>query len=271
MRQNRNLNHHPLLPRPRLQHRTRPKHPHNLARSCNAFYATLRDAQPTHYGFFASVPNLAASPPSAVLAEIEYAFDTLRADRVMLFASYHAEYLGNPAFRPMWTALSARKVVVFVHPTPAAGGGPGPGPSQVSPLLPPPACDFPHETGRTALDLITSGRLRGEASGCKIILSHGGGALPGLIDRVAELMPFTPAGGKLGISSDEMLGFARGFYYDTALASGPVVLRGLFALLGKEGKGEGAVWDGLSGCIGGEHLLSYEAVGGGWGGGCEVS
>jgi predicted TIM-barrel fold metal-dependent hydrolase len=206
----------------------------NLARACNTFCSALRTTQPTRYGFFASVPDLALSPPSAILAEIDHALTTLHADGIILFTSYGSPtplYLGNPAFAPIWKALSAYKAVVFIHPTHAAGS------SQISPFLPQPAFDYPHETGRTAIDLITSGRLRGEAAGCKIILSHGGGTLPVLIDRVAGLMPFAPAGMNSGMSRDEILELARGFYYDTALSSSPMALRGLVALLGEEGRG----------------------------------
>ena len=204
-----------------------------LARACNDFCATLRSAQPNRYGFFASVPDLALDP-SGVLAEIEYALDTLHADGIILLTSYGSpvpKYLGNPAFTPIWAALDARKAVVFIHPTHAAGS------SQVSTLLPQPAFDYPHETGRTAIDLITSGKLRDNASNCKIILSHGGGTLSVLIDRVAGLMPFAPAEMNSGLSRDELLELARRFYYDTALSSSPMLLKGLFALLGKEGRG----------------------------------
>lgn len=204
-----------------------------LARACNDFNANLRATQPHRYGFFASVPDLSLDPSSA-LKEIAHALDTLRADGIILLTSYGSptpKYLGDPAFTPIWAALDARKAVVFIHPTHAAGS------SQVSPLLPQPAFDYPHETGRTAIDLITSGRLRENASNCKIILSHGGGTLPSLIDRVAGLMPFAPAGMSSGFSRDELLDLARRFYYDTALSSGPVVLKGLFELLGREGRG----------------------------------
>ena len=205
----------------------------NLARSCNEFCAALRDAQPTRYGFFASVPDLACSP-SAVLTEIEHALTTLRADGIILFTSYGspvAKYLGNPAFAPIWKALSAHKAVVFIHPTHAAGS------SQVSSLLPQPAFDYPHETGRTAIDLITSHTLRDHANDCKIILSHAGGTLPALIDRVAGLMPHAPADINCGLSGDEILTLARKFYYDTALSSSAMSLGALMALLGEEGRG----------------------------------
>lgn len=204
-----------------------------LARECNTFCATLRNSRPKRFGFFACVPDLDKDPVS-VLAEIAYALDDLEADGIILLTSYGSptpKYLGHPSFTPIWDALSARKAVVFIHPTHAAGS------SLVSSRLPQPAFDYPHETGRTAIDLITSHTLSNHASDCKIILSHGGGTLPGLIDRVAGLMPHAPADINSGLSGEELLALARKFYFDTALASSPMCLKGLFALLGDEGRG----------------------------------
>lgn len=205
----------------------------NLARACNDFCATLRASQPKRFGFFACVPDL-SKDSSSVLAEIAYALDDLKADGIILLTSYGTappKYLGHPSFSPIWDALSARKAVVFIHPTHATGS------SLVSPLLPQPAFDYPHETGRTAIDLITSHTLRDHASACKIILSHAGGTLPGLIDRVAGLMPHAPADINCGLSRDEILDLARRFYYDTALSSSPMSLGALRGLLGDEARG----------------------------------
>lgn len=204
-----------------------------LARACNDFCANLRASQANRFGFFACVPDL-SKDPSSVLAEIAYALDTLEADGIILLTSYGAappKYLGHPSFSPIWDALNARKAVVFIHPTHAAGS------SLVSPFLPQPAFDYPHETGRTAIDLITSHTLRDHARDCKIILSHAGGTLPGLIDRLAGLMPHAPADINCGLSRDEILDLARRFYYDTALSSSAMSLGALRALLGEEGRG----------------------------------
>lgn len=205
-----------------------------LARACNDYCFNLRASQPNRFGFFACVPDL-DKDPSAVLAEIAYALDNLRADGIILLTSYGSsppKYLGHPSFAPIWQTLSARNAVVFIHPTHAANS------SQVSPLLPQPAFDYPHETGRAALDLITSRALQSHASGCNIILSHAGGTLPGLIDRVAGLMPFAPKDLNPGLSREEILMLARGFYYDTALSSSKMNLGPLMALLGEEGMGQ---------------------------------
>jgi predicted TIM-barrel fold metal-dependent hydrolase len=203
-----------------------------LARECNDFCADLRHSHPERFGFFACVSDLDKDPVS-VLEEIEYALEQLKADGIILLTSYGSttpKYLGHPSFTPIWDSLNVRNAVVFIHPTHAAGS------SLVSSRLPQPAFDYPHETGRTAIDLITSGTLQNHASNCKIILSHGGGTLPSLVDRMAGLMPHAPANINSGLSAEEILKLARTFYFDTALSSSPMVLKALNALIGQAGR-----------------------------------
>lgn len=85
--------------------------------------------------------------------------------------------------------------------------------------------DYPHETGRTAMDLIVSNTLR-QYPGCKIILSHAGGTLPYLIHRVAAMLPATPM--TVGKSYEEILKEASMFYYDVALSSNNATLKALY-------------------------------------------
>ncbi|KAJ6189153.1 Amidohydrolase 2 [Penicillium mononematosum] len=164
-----------------------------LARSCNESAAAIRNAQPLQYGFFASVPSLFDT--AAVLKEIDYACTSLRADGVTLFTRYGdgPNYLGHAAFRPVWADLSRRGAVVFIHPTHPVDT------QLVNQWLPQPMFDYPHETGRAAMDLLTSGILQ-DYPGCKIILSHAGGTLPYLIHRAATMLPFMPR--TLAISSN---------------------------------------------------------------------
>jgi predicted TIM-barrel fold metal-dependent hydrolase len=189
-----------------------------LARQFNEYSASIRDQEPLRYGFFASLPSLHDTP--ACLAGIDYAIDTLHADGVILFTSYtspptsnstddggecRVSYLGDPAFEPVWRELNRRRAVVLVHPTYT------PNLSPTNQALPVTMLDFSHETARTALDLIVGNTLRDHARDCRIILSHGGGTLASVVDRVATL-----SGGNGGKNADirEEVGW---FYFDTAL------------------------------------------------------
>ena len=190
-----------------------------LARECNKYVAALRDNDPSSFGFFASLPSLLDT--QACLNEISYALDTLGADGVTLYSRYGSDnhYLGHPDLWPVWAELSRRKAVVFIHPTYAVDT------HLVDSSLPQPMSDYPHETGRTAMDLIVSGVLL-SYPGCKVILSHAGGTLPYLIYRAAEMLPLTPS--SIGRSTEEILEEACGFYFDTAISSSPVTLKALF-------------------------------------------
>lgn len=98
--------------------------------------------------------------------------------------------------------------VIFVHPTHSVDT------NLVNPGLPQPVIDYPHETGRTAVDLIVSGTIQRNPD-VKIILSHAGGTLPYLATRAAHLLVDT---GLTNISPDEFLDAARSFYFDLALS-----------------------------------------------------
>ncbi|KAJ5950522.1 amidohydrolase family protein [Penicillium vulpinum] len=191
-----------------------------LARECNLSAAKIRDASPSQYGFFASVPSLFDT--ELVLEEIRYALDILRADGVTLFTRYGQgpNYLGHEAFAPIWAELSRRQAVVFIHPTHPQDT------SLINPAMPQPMFDYPHETGRTAVDLITSGRLR-QYPGCKVILSHAGGTLPYLIHRTATMLPCMPPDRNIGITREDIIEQARNFYFDTALSANEVTLKAL--------------------------------------------
>lgn len=191
-----------------------------LARKCNEYSAAIRDQEPDAYGFFASLPSLLDTDET--VKELAYALDELKADGVTLFTRYGSDnhYLGHADFARIWAELNRRKAVVFVHPTHAVDT------NLVDPALPGPMFDYPHETGRAAMDLIVTDTLRSTPD-CKIILSHAGGTLPYLIYRVAEALPLTPM--TIGKSTEEILEEARRFYFDTAISSNPVTLKALFA------------------------------------------
>ncbi|KAL4998185.1 hypothetical protein BDV10DRAFT_185424 [Aspergillus recurvatus] len=80
------------------------------------------------------------------------------------------------------------------------------------------AIDYPHETTRTAMDMIVNG-TRFKYPACKFILSHAGGAIPYLISRVTTPMKKASdfaVSHRMGTTYDESMEAFRSFHSDLA-------------------------------------------------------
>ena len=183
-----------------------------LLRACNEAAADLRARYKGRFGSFASLP---LPDVDASLKEVEQAFDVLKADGVIIFASYEGRYLGDPVFAPVLAELNRRKAVVFIHPNQP--------PYAVPPIAPASVLEFPFETARTATSLIVSGALQAYPN-IRFILSHAGGVLPFLVPRLS--LSFSMMPGVAERVGDPAAAF-RAFYYDTALSAGPSVFAAL--------------------------------------------
>ncbi|ORY11052.1 hypothetical protein BCR34DRAFT_625000 [Clohesyomyces aquaticus] len=154
----------------------------------------------------------------ASLDEISYALDILHTDGV---------YLSHPSIEPIWAELNRRRAIVFVHPI---------HPSDLRPInarMPLPLIDYPHETTRTVMDMITSG-TRSKYPDCTVILSHAGGTLPYLISRVVEPLKITSdavAQTSVGTTAEQASKDFKSFHYDLALSTSHQVLRMVLELI----------------------------------------
>ena len=195
----------------------------HLAREMNESAAAIRDAEPSRFGFFAALPPVLKDLDAAV-GEAIHALEVLHADGMTLYTRYGAgnTYLNDAAFLPLWTALNARHVVIFIHLTHF------PSSDLVNPHLHQTLIDYPHETTRAAVDLIFNRRVR-DSPNCRIILSHAGGTLPYLVHRAAHVLP------DYGLSTqpaEEFLADARTLYHDLALSGNEYTLALLLRFVG---------------------------------------
>ena len=189
-----------------------------LARIVNDYGARMMSDHPGRFGLFATLP---VPDADGSLKEIEYAFDTLKADGIGLMTSYQDRYLGDTSFAPVWEELNRRKAVVYTHPTtpPCCGA--------LKDELGPGTIEWATDTTRTAASLLFSGTASRYPE-IKWILSHGGGTVPFLLSR------FTRQEGEMK-ERDKRLPKGvvyelKKFYYDTAQANHPGALAALLRL-----------------------------------------
>lgn len=188
----------------------------HLCREVNEAGAALQRHQSGRFGYFAvlPLPDIAAS-----LAEIEHALDRLGADGVTLQSNIDGVYLGAPSFAPIFAELNRRGAILFLHPTSPACA------ESLTLGRPAPLLEFPLDTTRCITDLLYSRTLQTHPE-IKVIVPHGGAALPALAARLAAFTNLAflqprPA------SEAEVFETLAALYYDVALSADPVTLAGL--------------------------------------------
>ena len=184
-----------------------------LVHKLNDELAAIVAERPDRFGGFAT---LALPDVDAALDEIAYAFDQLALDGVVLMTNYGGRYLGDPAFAPVMEELNRRRAVVFVHPTET------PANDQLTQGFPAPAFEYPADTTRTVASLIDSDVVA-HCPNLRFIVSHGGGTIPFMEDRLELLLPWKWKG-----DAEEGARRVRdaigALYYDLALVGFPAAL-----------------------------------------------
>jgi len=172
------------------------------------------------FGLFALLP---LPDVDGSLREIEYAFDTLKADGVGLLTSYEDKWLGDAAFAPVFDELNRRKAVVYTHPLEATccrNGVTG---------VTPQTLEYPTDTTRTIMSLI-AGNTATRCPDIKFIFSHAGGTIVSIAGRFLGAAVSAENLAKPPEANSRMYHIRR-FYYDTAGSANQVQMQSLKLLV----------------------------------------
>ncbi|MET8029937.1 amidohydrolase family protein [Streptomyces avermitilis] len=145
-----------------------------LTRHVNESGAAIRREHPDRFGHFASLP---LPDVEGALGEVAHAMDHLGSDGVIVGTNTHGIYLGDARYEPLYAELNRRRTPVFLHPTSP------PHAEDVALGRPRPMLEFVFDSTRTVSDLLFSGVFE-RYPDIPWIVSHGGGALPLLTDRM---------------------------------------------------------------------------------------
>jgi predicted TIM-barrel fold metal-dependent hydrolase len=190
-----------------------------MARMCNDYGADMVRSYPGRFGLFATLPMVDVD---ASLKEIEYAFDTLKADGVGLQTNYGDKWPGDPAYKEIFEELNRRKAVVYFHPLVASCCG------RLSVGTFPAVIEVPHDTTRAVVSLLLSGSLA-RYRDIKWLFSHAGGTVPMLAGRMEYFFNFRKDASQIAPQGYEAE-FKR-LYYDTANATHPSSMAALLKLI----------------------------------------
>ena len=205
-----------------------------IAREINEFGARQVRDYPGRFGLFASMP---LPDVDGALREIEYAYDTLKADGVYLYTSfgdkplYGDKYLGDPSLAPMYEELNRRRAIIYTHPKDAACC------HDVQSGIAGSMIEYGTDTTRAIASLLFSGTVA-KYPNLTFIFSHGGGTMPYLATRfLGQVATYLREGGALASGAPKepsreampqgMLRELRKFYFDTASVENPLALNAL--------------------------------------------
>jgi 6-methylsalicylate decarboxylase len=183
-----------------------------VARICNEFQARMVLEHPARFGSFALLP---LPDVEGALEEITYALDILHLDGLGLFSSYSGRYLGDPLFDPVFDELNRRNAVIFIHPTHCEA------PAEMNLGAPPFVVEYVFDTTRAIVNLIFTGTLT-RYPDIRLIVAHGGGAVPYLAQRISML-----EGHRKAPEVADVIPQLRALYYEIASTTAGYALRSL--------------------------------------------
>jgi aminocarboxymuconate-semialdehyde decarboxylase len=173
----------------------------------------------------AALGALPLQDPDVAARELRVLMDDGVLRGVEVAASVRGAFLGDDRFEPFWEAAAATGALIFVHPTTRGFDSPA-------------FQDYylwntvgnPLETAATAAHMVMAGVME-RHPGLRVLLAHGGGALPAVRGRLRHAHGFQPqARSRLSESTDDSI---RRFYFDT-LTHDDALLRALIDYVGAD-------------------------------------
>jgi aminocarboxymuconate-semialdehyde decarboxylase len=187
----------------------------------NGALAAIAAARPGRVAALGAVP---LQDPALAAAELEAVLAAGLAG-VEVPASVGGAYLGDPRFEPFWEAAAGSGAVVFIHPTTRGFDDPALAGYYLWNTV-----GNPLETTICAAQM-TMGGVMERRPRLRVLLAHGGGALPALRGRLRHAHSFQPeAAARLGEPPPESI---RRFLFDT-VTHDPQLLRALVEFAGAE-------------------------------------
>lgn len=190
------------------------------ARQLNEGTAEAAAVSPRTLAGFATVPLQAGGDRAA--AELQHAVSSLGLSGAEILTSVCGGGLDAPELKQFWAAAAELGVPVVIHPH-YVGGADRMGAYYLRNLVGNPA-----ETALAGARLLFSGLLTRDP-GLRVVLCHGGGALPHIIGRLQHGYRERP---ELAAAADPRDGLRR-LYYDTVVFD-PMTLRHLVELVGAD-------------------------------------
>lgn len=178
-----------------------------LARQNNDYSQKLVSDYPGRFGHFAALP---LPDTDGSLKEIEYAYDTLKADGIGLWTSYGDKWPGDPAFAPVFEELNRRRAIVFIHSAPPACC------RELQPGVIDSVVEYDFDIARAIVSFLKNDGFR-KYSNIRFIFPHSGGTLPVLANRVSETLPAK----RSETATADVMEQIRNLYFDVAHASYP--------------------------------------------------
>jgi 6-methylsalicylate decarboxylase len=147
----------------------------SLARQVNEDGKRVVEAHPGRFGLFGSLP---APDVSGAIDELNFCYDELGVDGIVMLTHVGETYLGDPALEPLFEVLNRRGARVFIHPTsPLCWEQTSFGRTRAM-------IEFLFDTSRAVVNMVLNGVIA-RYPNIEVIVPHAGAALPVIADRVA--------------------------------------------------------------------------------------